>query len=193
MDAEHGNGESGPASLNDPAPETPAKVRRGVLGKRRRSMVLILTMIGIASFVSPLIRTDSQVLGRTRWSPLQIVIQLHRGTLPDCRSYLSTLCEDNPRAKLVFMTLDAVAGFGTGYAMLLAIVMIVVLFPRAELVGAAAVIGAIAVGKNGQYGYDDLQDFFGGGHHAHGRALELALVGIFVLMIWIAVTKALDD
>jgi len=175
---------------SDLPPDVPRKIlRRGVLGRRRRYMVLIVSMIGLSSFLSPLIRADSEVLGRTRWSPLLIVIELHNGSLPDCRGNYSSLC-DVPRTKLVFMTLDATLGFGTAYAVLLAIVLAALLFPRAELIGAAGVIGAGMVLKDGQYGFDDLQDFLG--HHAHGGALELGIVGILLLLIWISVTKALD-
>jgi hypothetical protein len=179
------------SQLSDLSSPIPAKIpRSGRLGGRRRKMVLVIAMIGLTSFASPLIRTDSPVLGRTQWSPLQVVIDLHKGTLPDCQSY-SELCEP-PNTKLVYMTLDVTLGFGTAYAALLAIVVAALLLPRAEFVGASAGLAALLILKDGQYGFDDLQAFFGSHHHAHGRALELALVGIFGLLIWISATKALD-
>ena len=175
----------------DVTPVIPAKIPcSGRLGDRRRKMVLVIAMIGLMSFVSPLIKTDSPVRGRTQWSPLQVAIDLYRGTLPDCQSY-SELCEP-PKTKQVWMTLEVAIGFGTACAALFAIVVAALFLPRAEFVGVSAGLAALLVAKDGQYGFDDLQAFFGSHHHAHGGTLELALVGIFGLLIWISVTKALD-
>ena len=121
----------------------------GRLGRRRRWMALIVSSIGLATFFSPLIRTDSPILGRTQWSPLQIVLELHKGTLP-VKGYLEP--------KSVFLTVDALFGCAPMYAMLLVILAAALLLPRVEVIAlCAGMAGAAAYGE-AKWGYSDLQD-----------------------------------
>jgi|SRR5208283_4701775 len=184
------------ASLSDIPPQMPCQaLHPGRLGKRRQRIVLFLTMIGLASFVSPLIRTDTQVLGRTRWSPLQIAVELHKGTLPGCYLKDHELCDD-PGEKIVELAFNAVFGAGTAYAMLVAIAASALLFPWSKFVSGASVIGAIATAVVQRRGNDsDLQYFICSGTsvcHVHNGAFVLVLLLVFGLLIWIAATKQLD-
>jgi hypothetical protein len=160
-------------------------------------MVLIITMIGFASFVSPFVRTDSAVLGRTQWSPLQIVIELHKGTLPVCSSDAFSACDD-PRSRFVDECLDAVLGCGAAYALLCAIAAAALLFPRANFIVLVAALGIIPVCGEAKSRYADLQGLIYGapfpfaGRYVHAGVLCLILAGVFGLLIWIAVTQALD-
>jgi hypothetical protein len=177
-------------TLDDIPPDLPTRISRsGGLGRRRRRMVLVVTFIGLASFASPLIRTDSPVLDRGRWSPLEVAIGVHNGTLPVHREFQWSGVE---------LGLDLIFGCATSYILLVAIGAATVLFPRADFVGAAAVLGALAAAEDGRLRYADLQDFIYGESYAfarnavHAGALELVLLAVFGLLLWISVTQALD-
>jgi hypothetical protein len=177
-------------TLDDVPPDLPARnSRSGGLGRRRRRMVLIVTFIGLASFASPLIKTDSPVLDRGRWSPLEVAIGVHNGSLPVHRELQGSGVE---------LGLDQIFGCAPAYILLLAIAGAALVFPRADLVGVAAVLGALAAAEDGRLRYTDLQDFIYGepyafaGHAVYAGALELVLLGVFGLLLWISVTKALD-
>lgn len=170
--------------------------RSGWLGRRRRMMVLVVAAIGLTTLFAPLIRTDSPVLGRTQWSPLQIAIDLEEGTLPPCSGGTFSTCAD-PRTRAVFLILDAVLGFGSMYALLFLIAAAALVFPRRNLVGMAAMLGMAPLYVEARrHNYPGVQDFLYGdpfaGPRAHAGALELIFLGVFALLLWIAVTKALD-
>jgi hypothetical protein len=178
-------------TLNGVPPDSPERIfRSGGLGRRRRMMVLIVALIGLASFASPLIRTDSPVLDRVRWSPLEIASEVYEGALP---------VRSDPQSRAVFLAVDVILGFGAVYLLLLLIGVAAVLFPREGLVGTAAALGGIAILCDGRrVRYYDLQDFIYGesyafaGHAVHAGALALVLLGVLGLLLWISATKALD-
>lgn len=171
--------------------------RPGWLGRRRRTMVLVLSAIGLATFFSPLIKTDSSVAGRTRWSPMQIAPPVMQGTLPVCSDSGFTVCDD-PRTRDVFLVLDTVLGCASAYALLLVIAAAALLFPRADFVGTAAALGIVALYAEARSHYMDLRDFIRAaspntaGYRVYAGTLDLVLVAVLGLLIWIAVTKALD-
>jgi peptidoglycan/LPS O-acetylase OafA/YrhL len=55
--------------------------RLKAFGERRRRIAMGIVVLGLCSFFVPLIGTDPAVLGRVRWSPLDVLLQLHAGTL----------------------------------------------------------------------------------------------------------------
>jgi hypothetical protein len=177
-------------ALDDIPPDLPDGIRRsGKLGRRRRGMVLIVTLIGLASFASPLIRTESPVLGRTRWSPLAVAVGVCEGALP---------FRSDPQSRVVLLGIDAVLGLTVAYPLLLAIGLAALVFPRAGFVGMAAALGAVALLSEGRLRYYDLQGFLYGepwasaAHAVHAGTLVLVLLGVFGLLLWISATKALD-
>jgi hypothetical protein len=52
------------------------------LDTRRRVQAFLVILIGLATFVAPLISTDPPVLGQTKWSPLGILLHGLTGVLP---------------------------------------------------------------------------------------------------------------
>lgn len=160
------------------------------MGGRRRQAALIVTLIGLATFVTPLIETDSEVLGRMRWSPLQIIVALHAGTLPINRPMFP-----DPLAP----AFDLLVGIGAVYFLLVLISAAIALFPSARFLGSASAIGAAVVLGNAQHRYFDLQEAiygepsaFTSGHQVHAGTNSLILLGVLGLLIFIAATKQLD-
>jgi hypothetical protein len=54
----------------------------GFLDRRRRLLAVPLVALGLCTFVVPTITTDPPVLTRVRWSPLDILTQIHKGAVP---------------------------------------------------------------------------------------------------------------
>jgi hypothetical protein len=52
------------------------------LGGRRRSLAFLAVTAGLLTFFLPLVTTDSDVMGRSRWSPWDISWQIYEGNLP---------------------------------------------------------------------------------------------------------------
>jgi hypothetical protein len=160
------------------------------MGLRRRRMALIVTLLGLATFVCPLVETDSEVLGRTRWSALQVILELHSGRLP-IRHEMSP--------DYIFLGIDALLGFGTVYLLLSLIAAAIVFLPSARFVGSASLIGAAVVFGDAKYRYFDFQDgiygapsAFSSGHQVYAGIFCLILLGLLGLLAFIAATKQLD-
>lgn len=176
-----------PKDSDDSAVETVDSTR---MGWRRRRMALIVTLLGLATFVFPLVETDTQVLGRTRWSALQVILELHAGRLP----IRPEIYPDH-----IFLGIDALLGFGTVYFLLSLIAVAIVFLPSTRLVGFASAIGAAAILGDAQYRYFDFHDAiygaspaFSSGHQVHARTFSLILLGLLGLLAFIAGTKQLD-
>ena len=165
--------------------------RQRGLGKRRRLMVIVIAAIGLISFGSPIIRTDSEVLGRTQWSPLQIGLELYKGNLPIC--YLNEPADfKNPHAHIVDLGISAAMGSGIELVLLIAIVLAALFWPNAGFVGVAAFFGLDLILVSGKYNWDEFDDYICAGTIVHSTAFEMILLGVFALLLWIAATKALD-
>lgn len=168
------------AAITDPAK----------MGWHRRKMALIVTLIGLATLVTPLVETDSEVLGRTRWSPLQVVLALHAGTLP--------IAHRMSRELAVSLAIDFLIGVGIVYFLLSLIAAAIAFLPSARFIGSAAAFGAAVVLGDGQFDYPDLQDAIYGepssfaGHQVHAGTNGLILLGVLGLVVWIAASKELD-
>jgi hypothetical protein len=161
------------------------------MGWRSRQTALILTLIGLATFVTPLIWTDSEILGRTRWSPLDVVSGLYAGTLP--------IAHGMSREVSAFLVIDFFLGLGVVYFLLCLVAAAIVFLPSTRFVGTAAGIGALVVLKDAQYEYGDLQDAIYGapssfvsGHQVHAGTNCMVLLIVLGLLVWIAATKELD-
>jgi hypothetical protein len=160
------------------------------MGWQRRRMALIVTLIGLATFVTPFVATDSEILGRTRWSPLQVILALHAGALPILHSL---------SAGPVSISIDMFFGIGAVYFLLTLITVAIVLFPSARFVGSSAAIGGAVVWGDAKYRYFDFQDAIYGaprayasGHQVHAGTHCLILLGVFGLLVFIAATKQLE-
>lgn len=176
-----------PKDSDDSAVETVDSTR---MGWRRRRMALIVTLLALATFVVPLVETDTEVLGRTRWSALQVILALHAGRLP--------IRHEMPHG-LMFLGIDALLGFGTVYFLLSLIAAAIVFLPSTRFVGFASIIGAAVVFGDAKYGYSDFQGAiygappaFSSGHQVHAGIFCLILLGLLGLLAFIAATKQLD-
>jgi hypothetical protein len=182
-----------PAPPNTPWVALPIRTSGlGRMGRRRRRMALVVTLSGLITFVRPLVSTDSKVLGRTDWSPLQILVALQAGTLP-VQPYSS------PREKVAFLGLDLLLGCGAVYFLLVVIAAAILAWPATRFVGFAAALGAVMMLETVRFEYPDLQDAIYGappafvsGHRVHAGALGLILLGALVLLVYIAAHKGLD-
>ncbi len=160
------------------------------MGPRRRRMALLITLIGLATFVTPLIGTDPGDSGRTRWSPLQILLALHAGELP---------AHHTIPADRMFLGIDAFLGLGVVYILLGVIALAIMLSPSARFIASVAATGAAITLGSSRHGYFDLQEtiygspgVFASGHQIHAGTNCLILVGVLGLLGFIAVTKQLD-
>jgi hypothetical protein len=52
------------------------------LGARRRQLASLVIVVGFRTFFIPLVTIDPPVLGRTRWSALNIAAEIYRRNLP---------------------------------------------------------------------------------------------------------------
>lgn len=162
------------------------------MGSRRRQMALIVTLIGLATFVTPLMEIDSEVLGRTRWSPLQVIVALHAGGLPIHRPVATDHI-------FVLLGPEMLFGFG-GYFLLTLIAAAIVFSPSARFVGSSSALGAaLTLGNGPRWAYFPFQEViygttgaFADGHQVHAGIFCLVLLGVFGLLGFIAVTKQLD-
>src|SRR6185437_8417610 len=101
------------------------------MGRRRRIFALIVTLYGLATFVTPFIATDTKILGHTRWSPLQIILALRAGTLPVSHS---------PYSGPVSFVIDLLLGIAVAYFFLIVIAAGILFFPSTRFIGSSATI-----------------------------------------------------
>lgn len=165
------------------------------LGQRTRSMTLIMSALGLATFVVPLVTTSVPVLGRTQWSALTVLEGLFSGSLP-AGVYLSAQ-DFHSLYKLIF--LDTFL-FGTMFIYAaLAIILVSALRTGTRLViGFTAALAALAALLE-MRGYADFQlALFGqtpqalGGVHVAGFTWCLVLLVVSGLIVAIATIKELE-
>jgi len=85
-------------------------------------MALLVALVGLTTFVVPLIGTDPPVLGQLYWSPLAIAQQTQLGVLP-----LSASSATVTAADLVLRYEDLLFGFLFAYGMLAAAFLAIVI------------------------------------------------------------------
>ncbi len=193
MDPRREYGTDEPGRLSDLGLVLPSKTSdRGRMGATRRRMALMTALIGLATFVMPWVSTDTKVLGRTHWSPLQVLIALHAHRLP-------VQPQPSKVAYSVFMGVYLVLGLGTAYLILIVIAAGMLISPSARFVGSAAALGAAATVSNIWWRYPDLQNAiygapspFASGHHVYAGGNDLILLLALGALMWIAAAKELD-
>ncbi len=154
-------------------------------------MALFVTMIGLATFVSPLVETGSEVHEQTRWSPMQIILAIHAGALPlDHRMVRND--------QLLSLGIDALFGVATVYLILILIAAMVAISPSERIVGSLAAGGAAMTLGEARWRYFDFQDAIYGapsafaGHQVHAGINCMVLLGVLLLLVFIVATRALD-
>jgi uncharacterized membrane protein YdjX (TVP38/TMEM64 family) len=166
----------------DASTTLPARMRR-----RRRQMTLVVALIGLASFVTPLVQAEP-ISGRMRWSPYQILVALHAGKLP--------IHQPVPAASL---WIDVLMAFGPAYVLLIAIVVAAVFLPSARfVVASAAIAGGSLVGSLRFQGRELREAIYGApgaftGHQVHVGTYCLVLLAVMAMLIYVGSTKELDD
>lgn len=165
---------------------TPAR-----LGWRRRQMALTVTLIGLGTFVTPLIGTDSEILGRTRWSPLQMILALGAGTLPIGHK---TAGEFQPSTNIEFFM-----GVGVVYVLLGLVAAAILFLPSVRFVRVSTTVGVGCVLAGAKNDFRFLQEaiygswsYFAQGPQVHAGTNCLILLGVLGVLFWIAETKELD-
>jgi hypothetical protein len=161
------------------------------LGGHRRQMALVVVLIGLGTFFAPLIRTDSAILGRTRWSQLDIMLAHRAGGLPIAHQTPGELDSSSGIAFLVATGL-AFGAFGL-------IAVSAALFPSVRVVRFASGLGAVFVITSFQDRAGDYREVFYGdftrfhtGPEVHTVAFCAIQLGACGLLGWIAATKELD-
>jgi hypothetical protein len=134
-------------------------------------------IIGLLSFIEPLIITDPPVMGHARWSPLDIARGLYDGKLP------------RDANKVTFWTLPL--HFALIYLLLIMAAGCLWLFPGQALPGYMGVIGAIMALETWRLELDMKSLFYGNpmlyGGHTSGHVKPAALVSqLFLVMIALA-------
>ena len=165
------------------------------LGARTRSMALLLSVLGLATFAVPLVNTSVPVLGRTQWSPLMVIEQLLGGNLPAATNL--------PPAAFHYIyelvLIDTVL-FGAMFAYAALVVILVSALRQATrfIIGAAAALGMLAALLE-MRGYADFQlALLGGtpeqrgGAHVVGSTYCLVLFAIMGLVLLIITVKELE-
>jgi hypothetical protein len=163
------------------------------LGPRRRRMAALVVLIGMLTLVVPLVRTDQPVLGRTRWSPLNIVYGISAGTLP-VRKWGDPKVARSDRVMFWFASMSM--GFLFEYGTLVVIAGAVIVFPLRNVIGLAAVLGAASVWGELQFEYQDFQEgIFAAVYtrQVHAGVHCLTMMGVMMLFLIIAAWKELDD
>lgn len=165
------------------------------LGARTRSMALLMSVLGLATFAVPLINTSVPVLGRTQWSPLLVIIELLSGALPAA----TNLPPSAFHYVYELVLIDTVL-FGAmfAYAALLVILISALRQATRFVIGTAAVLGMLAALLE-MRGYADFQlALLGGtpeqhgGAHVVGSTWCLVLFAVMGLVLLIVTVKELE-
>lgn len=165
------------------------------LGPRSRQMVLLLTVVGLATFMVPLFQAAPAVMGQAQWSPFQLFMGLTGKTLPTAVLLTAQGLRD-VRWLVVMDTLLFGALFEYG---VLASVLISVLGNASRMVvGCAGALGVLAALIE-MRGYDDIQlAIYGGlpatvgGQHVRGMTWSLLMLAVMGLTLVVSVYKELD-
>jgi hypothetical protein len=166
------------------------------LGPRTRRMAILLTLVGLATFVVPLVGTNPAVMGQPRWSPMQIIGGLMNGNLP--AAVLLTKTGDHAIGGLALVN-SLLFGTLFEYAMLAAILVFVLGSAQRFLIGAAASMGVLAALIE-MRGYSDIQlAILGGapgtvgGQQVQAMTLCMIFFAVMILLLVIASWRELED
>ncbi|HSY03490.1 MAG TPA: hypothetical protein VK819_15110 [Acidobacteriaceae bacterium] len=173
--------------------EDPALSR---LGSRSRSMTLLLAVVGLVTFVVPLIGTNPTVMGQARWSPWDVVTGMLTGNLP-----AAVLLSAQGLHDLRWLAFVNTMLFGGIFVYIALATVLVVALGKAQrlVIGAAAGMGLVAALIE-MRGFTDIQlAILGGppatvgGQQVQGMTLCVLMFAIMVLLLAIASWKELDD
>lgn len=165
------------------------------LGPRTRSMTILMSAVGLATFVVPLVNTSVPVLGRTQWSALGVLEGLFSGSLPAGVN----LRPDDFHALYKLIFLDSFL-FGAMfiYAALIVILISALRTATRLVIGFTAALGALSALLE-MRGYADFQlSIFGatpealGGAQVTGFTWCLVLLVVTGLILAIATIKELE-
>jgi len=125
------------------------------MSRRARGYCIFLIFIGLFTFFSPSISTDTPVLGRSNWSPFEIVKEIHAGALPVRNEFRPALSQ--------WRTNSFLLGISIHYLLLVVSLVLVVAPSWPELAIPGVIWGALSQ-MNPLYGRDrlgeDLQTLF---------------------------------
>jgi hypothetical protein len=165
------------------------------LGVRSRNMALLLTVVGLASFMVPLITAVPAVEQHASWSPFQIFMALTGNSLP-----AAVLLTPAGLHQVHWLILADTALFGAlfEYGILAACLISVLGNGSRMVVGWAAALGVFAALIE-MRGYQDFQlAIFGGmpptvgGQHVLGRSWSLLMLAVTALILTVAMVRELD-
>ena len=153
-------------------------------------MALLVALVGLTTFVVPLIGTDPPVLGQVYWSPLAIVQQTQLGVLP-----LSASTATVTAADLVLRYEDLLFGFLFAYGMLAAAFLAIVMGASVRLIRWTAGLCLAATLADLAFGHVAYQSALcagGDGLQVHAGAESAILAGVTVLLLVITSLEELD-
>lgn len=165
------------------------------LGPRTRSMTLLMSAVGLATFAVPLVNTSVPVLGRTQWSALTVLEGLIGGSLP---AGVNLSPQDfHVLHKLIF--LDSFL-FGAMFMYAALIVILVSAFRTATrlVIGFTAALGVLSALLEMRGCADFQLAIFGGtpealgGIQVAGFTYCLVLLAVMGLILAIATIKELE-
>lgn len=165
------------------------------LGSRTRSMVLLMSVLGLATFVVPLVTTSVPVLGRTQWSALTVLEGLISGSLP---AGVNISAESfHAFYRLIFLD-SFLFGAMFAYAALILILVSALRTATRLVIGFAAALGVLSALLE-MRGYADFQlAIFGGtpealgGAHVGGFTYCLVLLVVMGLILAVTTIKELE-
>ena len=165
------------------------------LGARSRQLTLIMVMVGLCSFVAPLIVTEPPVSGRTYWSPYEIFMGVTGNSLP---AAVILNAEGTRELHWLMLANTSIFGAGFAYAMLAAILMSLMSHASRRVVACASAMGLVAT-LNEMRGFQDYQlAIFGGlpgsvgGQYVHGWTWSVVMFGVMALVLVISFFRELD-
>lgn len=109
----------------------PESQNSATLGTFQRGLIATVLGLALVTFFLPLVRTSTTVLGRTNWSPLQILQGDLNGSLPVLDK--SNLIEPLRRTRV-----SGMKGFELWYVNGLVILVMLFLFPKENVIAALA-------------------------------------------------------
>jgi hypothetical protein len=104
-----------------------------------------------------------------------------------------------PRELAAYLGVDFLIGIGVVYLLLGLVTAAILFLPSTRFIGSTSATGAAWVWGEARFRYQDLQDAIYGapssfisGQQVHAGTICLILLGVLLLLIWIAATRALD-
>jgi hypothetical protein len=171
----------------DPAPKT--------LGPRSRQMAVLLTLVGLATFVVPLITSVPSVMGRTDWSPWEMFMGVTGNTLPAAVILTAQGMHD---VRWLILADTALLGALFDYSLLAAALISVMGHASRKVIGSAGALGVLATLVEMRQFADFQLAIFGGtpaslgGQHVDAMTWAVVMLVVMALLLVVAVLKEFD-